>query len=220
MKIFKDISNILIPSKCIFCQNSTIESYFANTCDYCYEEMKNFIFISPDEIVLPDSKVFYFSKYTGIIKELIHRLKFQKQLKLLPVIKSLYTDKINNLLEDIEADLIIYIPVHYIKKLFIRGFDQNEELLKVLLSKNQKYKTRKVLRRRKYTKPLYNLSLQQRQKELKNAFYLSNIHYIPRNHIVIFDDIYTSGTTINEAVKEISIHNPLKISIISLCHGY
>lgn len=217
---FECLSRLIIPSRCIFCAQSTIEEMHHSICDECLLDLKSSVSKIPLELFDSGHRLYYFSSYTGKIKKLVHLLKYKKNLDILFIFKDLYFQVINTLAEELKPDLITYIPVHAVKRIFIRGFDQNEKLLETLLDKVQKPKLRKILYRKKYTRPLYDLSVDKRQIELKSAFCLKREYYLPHNHIIIFDDIYTSGTTAREAISQLSMRSPKKITLVSLCHGY
>lgn len=221
MRIIREFSNILIPPHCYLCTKQILEDEFSTICNNCLNELTGCIFSYPQEIDLKSYKVYYFSTYAGLIKKLIHLLKFSKQLSLLSIFKRLYSNPLNSLLNEISPDALTYVPVHIIKRFFVRGFDQNEKLLHTLLDRTYKTKLKKLLYRAKYTKPLYNLTLAERKKELSRSLSISakNKKYIHHNNIIVFDDIFTSGTTINEAFSVIDQHCPENISVVSLCHG-
>lgn len=46
-----------------------------------------------------------------------------------------------------------------------------------------------------------SLNKEQRQENLKNAYEVKNKEYIKDKNILIFDDIYTTGSTANECAK-------------------
>ncbi len=221
MTVVKEMINILLPPRCYICSSSILRDKYTNICDSCLKELKDSVFNSPEKIALKESNLYlyYFSKYTGSVKKIIHLLKFQKNTDLTSIFREIFSAPFSSLLKLLNPDTITYIPSHFIKKLVIRGFDQNEILLKTLIDRENIYKLRKILKRKRYTSPLYNLSLQQRQKQLNNAFSARQC-LIEDRKLIIFDDIYTSGTTVMEAVKSIRVYKPEKIDIISLCHGY
>ncbi len=219
MRNFRELINILLPPRCYICNAGILTDKFSNICDNCLNDLKKMVFPHPREISYERYRIKYFSTYTGKTKRLIHLLKFQKHRDLGPVFKEIFSVILNGIVKENDPDIISYIPAHYLKKYLIRGFDQNEFLLKYLLEEKHLDLIKRIIRRKRYTRPLYNLSLQERRAQLEGAFYACR-YCIMDKRILLFDDIYTSGTTIGEALKTISSHQPEQVDIISLCHGY
>lgn len=94
--------------------------------------------------------------------------------------------------------MIIPIPLHK-KKLAKRGYNQ-AELIASALGKELGIKTdTTVLKRKIYTKPQKDLSNRERKKNLEHAFETRGD--LPWKRILLVDDIYTTGATIDEAAK-------------------
>ena len=97
------------------------------------------------------------------------------------------------------ADAIIPIPLHktrYRK----RGYNQAEEFAKKLSELTGIPLKKNVLKRVKNTKPLKVLDVSQRQNNLKKAFLFVQ-NDVKLNTIILVDDIYTTGTTLDAAAK-------------------
>lgn len=95
------------------------------------------------------------------------------------------------------ADAIVPIPLHpsrYRK----RGYNQAEEFAKALSLLTGIPVHTGVLKRVKNTKPLKILSVSERQNNLKKAFLFMQ-NDVKLNTIILVDDIYTTGTTLDAA---------------------
>ncbi len=60
---------------------------------------------------------------------------------------------------------------------------------------------KKVLKKVKNTVPQSTLNKQQREENAKNVYKVRNIDKIQNKKILIIDDIYTTGNTVNECAK-------------------
>lgn len=117
-------------------------------------------------------------------------------------------------------DLIVPIPLHFRRKRR-RGYNQSKiiahelaELIHVPVSEN-------VLRRIRYTNPQKKLDHKARKKNLCNAFAVTKVPKGVKN-IILIDDIYTTGNTINEAarkLKESGVENVFFLTV-SIGQGY
>lgn len=122
----------------------------------------------------------------------------------------------------IAPDLIIPIPIHK-SKLKIRGYNQ-AEILSTGISKALGIATLpNLLLRDKKTLPQKQLNDKERLKNLQKAFSFSNKEQEkfnkPINKVLLVDDIYTTGSTI-EACSRILLDNDIKeVFFISICIG-
>ncbi|MGM0380113.1 MAG: ComF family protein [Bacillota bacterium] len=98
-------------------------------------------------------------------------------------------------------DYITYVPMTNDKKR-LRGFNQSELIAKYL-SSNLEIPCIKLIKKTKKTKSLKNLGKSLRVKELKDAFYPNKDKNIESKNVLLVDDIFTTGTTLNECSKVI-----------------
>ena len=92
---------------------------------------------------------------------------------------------------------IIPIPLHR-SKMRKRGYNQAELLAKQLSECMGIPMEKDVLYRIKKTRPLKEMNGEQRHRNLKGAFAVSK-SWNPRQNILLIDDIYTTGSTIERA---------------------
>ncbi len=140
-----------------------------------------------------------------LIKRLIYRFKYESLIKELSFIFSkliIAHFRAIGLNKDFFKDfLIISIPLH-IKRKKWRGFNQAEEIAKYISSYLKIPIIKKVLIRIKNTKPQTETENREKRKtNIKNAFKCSNSSSIKGKNILLIDDIYTSGATMEEAAQ-------------------
>lgn len=150
----------------------------------------------------------YFSlpyKEKTITRTLIHQFKYQPYLKDLS--KTLASVLIEHLvLSGKNTDEIwgnsVLIPVPLDKnKLKARGYNQSEELANELGKVISVPVVLNVLIKTKPTKPQMELSKKEREKNLIGAFEIKNPKEILGKKIFLVDDVYTTGSTMNECTK-------------------
>ena len=116
-----------------------------------------------------------------------------------------------------KPEMIIPVPLHK-SKLRIRGYNQSaliaKELSKLL---NIPYCEKTVIRKRK-TVPMKELNGGERQINLKNAFNIGN-YDVKLKKIVIVDDIYTTGCTIDEIAKILKENGAAEVYFVTLSIG-
>lgn len=110
--------------------------------------------------------------------------------------------------------LILPIPLHP-KKQKERGFNQAEILARGLEKQFQIQLDTKLLIRKKYTTPQKELGNQARKKNLRNTFAIkSGREKVKR--VLVVDDIYTTGSTIDEAARILRKWGASEIYFITL----
>lgn len=139
--------------------------------------------------------------YDGILKNLIYRFKYDKQYGLAFPLAELLFKKCFPKINKKNFDFIIPIPLH-LEKEKVRGYNQTE-LISIVLSNLVNLPMLKVLERIKFTSPQYFLNKQQRLQNLKDAFVIKPNYskIIKEKNLILIDDIFTTGSTINEATR-------------------
>ena len=99
-----------------------------------------------------------------------------------------------------EPDLILPVPLHP-KRLRARGFNQALVLGRKLFPKNKKRIDPHVLERHQWTVPQTGLKRTERRRNVKNAFRIKNPEKIKNKKILLIDDVFTTGATVNECAR-------------------
>lgn len=132
----------------------------------------------------------------GSMSDSIFRFKYEgRQEYALFYGKQLY-EKRGKWLAYIKPDALIPVPVHPSRKRS-RGYNQSELIARALSELSGIPVNTKLVVRTKKTLPQKNLSERERQNNLKRAFKIRQ-NDVKLNTIVIIDDIFTTGSTINE----------------------
>lgn len=221
-KIKSAALDILFPPICLNCQN-----YFGGEnqliCTKCLESIKlNSASFCPVCLTrLPDNeKICHFDspyilaaagRYSDpILQNLIHHFKYRSFSSLGPILSNLicsYLKLINLILADC---VVVPIPLHW-RRERQRGFNQ-AELLGKLLADNFKLEMAAVLGRVKNNKPQAGFKdISERKENMKDCFEIHDADYIRGKNIVLVDDVFTSGATMNEAVRVLKSAGAKKI---------
>ena len=97
-------------------------------------------------------------------------------------------------------DIIIIVPVSSQRKKK-RGYNQSEIVAKEISSIINVPIERKILNKIKNTVPQSTLNKNQREQNARGVYCATNIKNIQNKKILIIDDIYTTGNTVNECAK-------------------
>ena len=115
------------------------------------------------------------------------------------------------------ADALIPVPLHP-AKLRKRGYNQAEDFARALSGRLDIPVVTDVLQRVKNTRPQKELDDKGRNQNINNAFKIKN-NIVRYKKIVLIDDIYTTGTTINECAKVLKGAGVSEIYFVTVCIG-
>ena len=97
-------------------------------------------------------------------------------------------------------DLLVPVPLH-VKRLRERGFNQAHLLIRRWAKQEGIPFDGLTLSRSRWTAPQTGLSRSERRKNIKGAFSIRHPERIKGRKIVLVDDVYTTGATVNECAR-------------------
>ena len=130
--------------------------------------------------------------------------------------KELY-DRYGFWLRAVRPDALVPVPIHASRKRK-RGYNQAELVAAELAKYSEKPVNSKLIIRKKKTKPQKDLTTQERQNNLKKAFKICQ-NDVKLSTIVIIDDIYTTGSTIDDMAKLLMASGIQKVYYVALAVG-
>ena len=241
--ITEGLLNLVFPLDCKICEKPIRESKGYSICEDCFKTIELIehpycvkcgkpllltdFFEQNREILCLDCKrkkySFEFSRSTGIydkvLKKCIHLLKYQGEKKLAKPLGKLMVDYLlkNDEFEN-KLDLIIPVPLHKndLKK---RGFNQSVLLGKVIGDYFSIPVGESVLIKKKITPFQVNLSKKEREKNILKAFLVEKPEKIKGRNILILDDVFTTGATVEECAKELMKARAKNIFVLTLARA-
>ncbi len=117
----------------------------------------------------------------------------------------------------ISPEVFVPVPI-YRARMRERGYNQAEEISKALSALSGIPTDTTLVERVRRTAPLKNLNPSERQNNLKNAFKVG-INDVKLKTIMIIDDIYTTGSTIDEIARTILGSFPCDIYFLTVTIG-
>ncbi len=163
-----------------------IDNTDLNKCNFCNDKDWNF------------KQARGIAEYKGLMKELILHFKYFNKTELIAPLGDILSNYFKYYYGNREINYIIPVPLHE-KRKEIRGYNQ----ARILADSLQKNTGIPVLNnyvvRKKNSPPLYNLNWEQRKKALTGVFDIArDVIDLTDMNIVVIDDIFTSGATVNE----------------------
>lgn len=192
------VLNLLFPQFCFNCQKEG--SYLCEDCQSILE-ISSFHQNYPTR----NLKDLYFvlSYQNPLIKKLIRRFKYEPFVKELAKPLSLLIINHFQLIEkypDFSNFVLISVPLTK-KRLKWRGFNPAEEIGKELSNFLKISLISDCLIKIKETLPQVELSDEKRKENIKGVFSCQNKNRIQGKKILLVDDIYTTGSTLEECAR-------------------
>lgn len=157
--------------------------------------------------------------YEPTVREAIHLLKYGRKRALAKHLVQLMQHRLPCDLSGEDYDMLLPIPLHK-RRYRKRGFNQSE-LFAAGVSSIWSVPVRKdILLRVRNTVALSTLNSQaERVETITGAFDLRAPEAVQGKRILLIDDIFTTGTTIDEAVRILRPANPSTIDVLVLCRA-
>ena len=226
MKFLKDFFRIFYPDLCANCENQ-LEKNENTICTFCRHDLPltNFTNYSENKIaktfygriIIEKANTLLFYRKEGITKKLIHELKYKGNKEIGSFFGNWLGEilKQNNEFSDI--NLIVPVPLHP-KKLKQRGYNQVSKFGEKLSYHLNKPFLENVLLRTSTSKTQTFKARFERFNNNDTKFQSNNTSSFKNKHILLIDDVITTGATIESCAKELQKTEGVKISILTMAY--
>lgn len=137
-------------------------------------------------------------QYQYPLDRLIIKLKYKQCISLVSPLAGALSSRLSiNQLRPL-PEVMVPVPLHYLR-LYSRGFNQSVEVCRILGRRLNIPVDLDIVERIRNTKPMINLTAEERSKNIRAAFKLTR--RLPYRSIAIVDDVITSGSTVNELAR-------------------
>lgn len=211
--LYENIINIIYPPNCVICEKQSKDKYLCNDCEggleleayYKIENKLNKYF----------EKHAYIFKYENKIRKLIIDCKFNDKAYLREVFVKflLKNEKICRFFET--YDIITAVPIHK-KRKRTRGYNQSELIASKIAKEYKGLKYENILEKQKNNVMQSSLTKKERIENAKNVYKAINKEKINNKKIILIDDIYTTGSTVNECSKVLKENGAKEIVVITI----
>ena len=156
--------------------------------------------------------------FEGSLQTAIHRWKYEGKTHLTPFFAEWMAEGLNRFRELNSLDLLIPVPLHP-RRLRGRGFNQALLLAKELSRRTGIPASHAILKKKRPTLPQVNLSGAEREKGLKGTFHVAEKKELRGKSVLLIDDVYTTGTTVNECSRVLLEGGAEKVDVFTLAHA-
>lgn len=154
----------------------------------------------------------------GIVREAIHRYKYQRALWFEPFLAGLLIREATPVLSEQHWDFIVPVPLHSVKQRE-REFNQAERLADHLSAATRIPLNKKLLRRVIPTATQTLLTREQRATNMRAAFEVSGQSGLDGERIVLVDDVFTTGATTSACAKALRAAGADDVCVWTVARG-
>lgn len=216
MLLLDKLLNIIYPPVCGFC-NEINENFLCDKCKSKIDKIKLNKIDDYNNVPVYFSEHYYIFKYEKEIRDLIIQYKFQDKSYLYKTFAKIFLndEKFKNDFVN-KYDCIISVPIHK-KRMKVRGYNQSQLIAKEIASNCGIELYKDVLIKNKNIVAQSSLDKLDRVKNIQDAFIVKDeLEKIRNKKILIFDDIFTTGSTVNECAKVLLKNGATKVGVCTV----
>ena len=153
----------------------------------------------------------------GVVRTLIHRLKYGGAVWAAKPLARLARRGFNDPRLAEPCDALVPVPLHFLRERE-RGYNQ-ARLLSVELAKFRNWPVIEALERTRPTETQTHFNRRQRMRNLQKAFTLRQHTTVKNKHLVLVDDVLTTGSTLEECAKVLLNSGAASVRALTAARG-
>lgn len=157
-------------------------------------------------------------KMGDVVQEVIHHYKYNRALWFEPFLVDLLVRAGQQAISPENYDLLVPIPLHWWKR-YQRQYNQAERLARALSRKTGVKVASKALKRVKPTPTQTRLSRKERAENVKGAFQVNPKFPVEGLHLLILDDVLTTGATASACAKALMDNGAAHVDVWTVARG-
>lgn len=194
---------------CLTCQYQLPQTRFTNTKNNPLSKL----FWGRAEIEA--ATAYYYFNSGSKVQQLIHQLKYKGRKEIGVYMGEKFGKELKNAPLFKNIDVIIPVPLH-LKKIKIRGYNQSEYFVIGLGKSMDKIVSTNVLYRTQLSSTQTKKSRYERWENVENIFALQRAEGIKGKHILLVDDVITTGSTIEACANTLLKIEGVKVSVAAI----
>ncbi|MCF6240938.1 MAG: ComF family protein [Bacteroidales bacterium] len=227
VKVFSDLYGTFFPRKCVNC-GKNLDKTEQEICKNCLNRLPETKFINNHENPVFQKfwgrvniefafSMYYFSKQS-VLQYLLHHIKYKGRKELAYVLGKSLGQELKKSARFKDCDLIIPVPLHPEKEKK-RGYNQSEWIAKGVSESLNIPENTVLLQRHVNSKSQTRKNRKERWENVRSAFSLKTNKKADYKHVLLIDDVITTGATL-EACSALLINElNLKVSVASLAYA-
>jgi ComF family protein len=220
----EDFFNLLYPKLCLACGKNLPPTHdlICLSCEYQlpktkqHEQKENaFTEIFWGRVRLETGAALYYFSKAGRVQRLIHQLKYDHKPAIGQALGRMYGRLLREQEHYQQLDAIVPVPLHP-RKQHQRGYNQAAAIGSGLAESLQLPHYPNALERPVYAESQTRKSRQERLQNAQTAFRVKQPELLRGKHLLLVDDVLTTGATLEACASQILELPATKISLLTL----
>lgn len=219
--------NLISPKQCVVCgcRLSVTEDVICSVCN-CHLPRTHFSKQPYDNIMaksfwgrirIERATAFFFYEHHSEVSHIIHSMKYFDHPETGELMGRMLAEEAGHDGFFESVDIIVPIPLAKSRQR-TRGFNQSEEIARGISEITHIPVCKNAVKRKTFRKSQTEMNRWQRLKNTEDAFKLINGNAVKGKHVLLVDDVVTSGATVISCAQELAKCGDVRFSVISL--GY
>ena len=155
---------------------------------------------------------------TGLVRELVHRFKYDRCLYLRNPLAEWLAETLDDARITAHSfDYLVPVPLHA-ARMREREFNQADVLARLVADRHGE-RVLHALRRVRYTTTQTRLDRSERMRNLRNAFRVRHSRTVSGSHLILVDDVFTTGSTVDECARVLKKAGAASVRVITVARG-
>jgi ComF family protein len=154
----------------------------------------------------------------GVVRDFVHRFKYNGHFYLRHPLAEWMAEALDDdRIRTQPFDAFVPVPLHP-ARYRERDFNQAEVLAK-LVAKRAGKPVWNALKRTRYTSTQTKLDREERMENLRNAFKVRHAFSVKSRHLILVDDVFTTGSTVEECARVLSQAGAASVRVVTVARG-
>lgn len=224
--MFSIIFNLFFPKLCIGCKSilliqeetlcvSCIHDLPLTNFHYSKLQVLNTVFYGRVDFISATALLYFHKK--GTVQELIHQLKYKNNESIGLYLGTWLGSELKNIVAYQSIDVVVPVPLHK-QRLRQRGYNQVEQFGKIIAHfLNARYDDT-ILARIQNSKSQTFKNKFNRSQTITSVFKVSDLESLEGLHVLLVDDVITTGATIESCTQQLKKIPNIKLSLAVMAY--
>ncbi len=224
MSLGAEFLNLFFPNLCLICGNSLVRNEHQICLSCIHDIPKTNYHLMPDnqlekrfwgKVPVCRGASYYFFHKGSPFQKLLHELKYKGNKEIGVIMGKLAAGELLNSPDFCSVDIIVPVPLHP-KKYAKRGYNQSEYICRGISEVMKKPVDTKNLQRIRENTTQTKKSVYDRFLNTENLFEIKDKSLFQNKHVLIVDDVLTTGSTLESCIKAVLETPHAKVSVFTL----